>query len=138
MKYTELKDKQHKEFEAFPIGFAFSKKQFAEAMEKLGLTEADTGKVYSISGGGFIRKTDSKAFGDMLTRLSAEMAEAMKDDEFMIGAIEYELGNHEYCITFDPEDTVNELSLNMEDERTTRLFSIAKHKYLGGLTNEHY
>ena len=136
--YKTLKDKHGAEVNAFPMGFAFSKQQFAEAMNKLGLEATDTDKVLRIPCGGFIRKSDSQAFGDMLTRLNNEMAEAMKDDEFMIDAIVYELGNHEFCITFDPSDTVEALKLDMNDERTEKCFGIARKKYIGGLNNDNY
>ena len=61
-KYNELREKHQKEVNDFPIGFAFSDKQFEEQMQKLGLDPDDTSKVISIGGGGFIRKTDLKAF----------------------------------------------------------------------------
>ena len=43
-KYQELKEKHSKEFNKFPIKFAFSESQFKEAMKDLGLTEKDTDK----------------------------------------------------------------------------------------------
>ena len=57
---------------------------------------------------------------------------AMLDDNFLIDAIEYELGNHEYCITHDPEQTLNALGIDLEnnDERVVGCFEIAKKNYL--------
>ena len=48
MKYLELKQRQQKEVNDFPFGFAFSNQQFKEMMEKFGLKETDTDKIYSI------------------------------------------------------------------------------------------
>jgi hypothetical protein len=39
--YKELKDKHQKEMDAFPLGAAFSNSQFAEMMQKWGLTIDD-------------------------------------------------------------------------------------------------
>ena len=36
MKYLELKERQQKEVNDFPFGFAFSNEQFKEMMEKFG------------------------------------------------------------------------------------------------------
>jgi len=52
-KYTDLKNRQQEEFNAFPLGAAFGNKQFAEMMQAWGLTENDTDKIYSIGGGVF-------------------------------------------------------------------------------------
>ena len=45
MKYLELKQRQQKEVNDFPFGFAFSNQQFKEMMEKFGLSENDTDKI---------------------------------------------------------------------------------------------
>ena len=50
--YRVLKEKHEKEINNFPLMFAFSKKQFAEGMQKLGLKETNTDKIISIGVGG--------------------------------------------------------------------------------------
>ena len=61
--YRELRDRQQKEFNELPLGFAFSDKQFDEMMGKWGLDpEKDLDKIYRIPGGGFIQKKDHKHF----------------------------------------------------------------------------
>jgi hypothetical protein len=42
--------------------FAFNTEQFKEGMEKVGLTENDTGKILSIGHGGYLLKTRKEAF----------------------------------------------------------------------------
>ena len=56
--YQQLKDRQQKEFDAFPFGSAFSNQQFQNMMEKWGLTVNDTDKIMSIGSGCYIRKAD--------------------------------------------------------------------------------
>ena len=43
--YRELRDRQQKEFNELPLGFAFSDKQFDEMMEKWGLDPEKEGNV---------------------------------------------------------------------------------------------
>jgi hypothetical protein len=78
--YLALKRKHQEEVNNFPMMFAFSNKQFAEGMAKLGLTENDTDKIYSIGGGGYIRKTDSEALSEMFDRHNKEMKNAIDSD----------------------------------------------------------
>ena len=118
-KYTELKIKQEKEINAFPLGAAFGNKQFAEMMNKWGLTENDTDKIYHIGGGCYIRKSDHAAFHEMLDRHDRERKAAIAKDTTGNGYIYdmflYELGNHEYCITYDLTDTIYALGLSVEE-----------------------
>lgn len=114
-KYTTLKSKHQKEVDEFPFGFAFNQKQFDEMMEKFGLTPDDTDKIYKIGGGGYIRKTDSEAMNEMFERHEAERKAAMQDDEYLYEMFNYELANHEYCITYDLSDTLDALGLTMDE-----------------------
>lgn len=133
-KYLDLQCKHQKEVNEFPMMFAFSKKQFKEGMEKLGLTEKDTDKIYYIGSGGFIRKEDGQKLDELEQRISKEDAEAMKDDEYVYEAFRYELWNHEYCITFDYDETLDDLGLTIEqvkkDERLYKILKKATHDYL--------
>ena len=117
--YQELKDKHQKEFNEFPIGFAFSNEQFKEQMEKLGLTVDDEDKIVGIGAGGFIKKDDVDKFNEMNKRHRAEEEDAIKNDTTGEGYIkdmfDYELANHEYGYTYDLTDTLASLGLSMED-----------------------
>ncbi len=117
--YTQLKDRQRRELDDFPMVFAFSNEQFKEGMEKLGLTVNDTDKIYSIHGGGFILKTDSKKLANMYLRHGKEFDNAVKSDidgkGFIFQAFMYELANHEYCITYDVTDALQALGFTMEE-----------------------
>ena len=125
--YLELKKRHSNEFSAFPIAFAFSKEQFEEALLKL---DAKAEECCSIGSGGIIKKTDSKALQVFIDRHVTEMEDAFNNDDVLIEAIIYELGNHEYSYTYDPTDTIEALELNMEDERVVKCFQTAKKQYL--------
>lgn len=115
--YLELKNKHQKEVNEFPLGFAFSDKQFAEMMEKWGLTPEDTDKIYSIGGGGFVRKADSEAMHEMFERHAQEREVATRENKnnYLYHMFDYELANHEYTYTGELDDTLEALGLTMED-----------------------
>lgn len=117
--YIELKEKHQKEVNEFPMVFAFNKEQFGEGLKKLGLEPSDTDKIYILSNcGGFIRKTDCKAFNEMFERHSNEMSCAIVNDStgdgFIFDMFYYELANHEYSYTMDLSDTLEALGLTKE------------------------
>lgn len=119
-KYSELKNKHEKEVNAFPMFFAFSQKQFEEGMAKFGLKPDETDKIYKLgSTGGFYLRSDSKKLVEMFTRHERELKEAIAADEtgdgFIYDMFNYELGNHEYCITWDLEPTLDCLGLTLEE-----------------------
>lgn len=100
MTYQEYKDIKQKEVNDLPIFFAFSNEQFKEAMEKRGLTENDTDKVYRLPvGGGFYLKKDADIIRAFFSKES-ELPTLMKDKEFAEEAYYYEMCNHEYAINY--------------------------------------
>ena len=78
--YQILKDRQHKEFNAFPLGAAFSQTQFTEMMAKWGLEPTDTDKILHVGAGCYIRKTDREAFHALVERLEKEKQDAIAAD----------------------------------------------------------
>ena len=115
MNYSELKNKQQKEVDNFPSMFAFNNQQFAEGMGELGLLPTDTCKILSIGGGGYIRKTDNKALDELFARHELERKEARKEYQYLYDMFLYELGNHEYCITYCLRDVLDALDLTIGD-----------------------
>ena len=132
MDYREFKERTQKEFNTLPLMFAFSNEQFEEGKKKLCVK--DDKELVSIGGGGFIKKVDAHLLDEMINRHNKEYKELMQDDEFLYSAFYYELGNHEYCITLDPEDTLEALCLTAEevadDPRLMKIFLKAKRDYL--------
>lgn len=123
--YQEMKDRQQKEFNAFPMGAAFSQQQFQQMMEKWGLTVNDTDKICSIGGGCYIRKADIAAFTTLINKTAAELKNAITADTtgdgFIFDMFVYELANHEYCITYDLEETLDALGLTPEEVNADEL-----------------
>jgi len=116
MTHAGLKAKHREEMNAFEgIFFAFSTEQFIEGMEKIGLQKDQTHEIYQLMAGGFILKSRSKAFREMLDRHEAEMKAFRKDQKNLLDALIYELRNHEYCITYDPADALRDLGLERSE-----------------------
>ena len=118
--YQEMKSRHQAEINAFPMAFAFNERQFAEGMAKLGLTPEDTDKVYGMPGtGGFYRCEDASRFHEMFRRHEDEHKEAIAKDLTGAGYIFqmflYELDNHEYAYTNDPESALNALCITPEE-----------------------
>ncbi len=139
--YAKLKEEQQKRFNAFPMMFAFSDKQFAEGMEKLGLKATDIDKVYKFGNtGGFYKKTDAPALHQMMDDLDRELKEAIAADQtgdgFICEMFRYELDNHEYSYTGDDTDAVDALGLTYEeiaaDPRLLHGFKKAKREAMRG------
>ena len=132
MDYREFKERKQKEFNTLPLMFAFSNEQFEEGKKKLCVK--DDKELVSIGGGGFIKKVDAHLLDEMINRHNKEYEELMQNDEFVYSAFYYELGNHEFCITLDPEDTLEALCLTVEEMRDNprlmKLFLAAKRDYL--------
>lgn len=116
-KYTEMKERHQTEVNAFPMFFAFNNTQFEEGMRKLGLDPSDLGEIYRFGNtGGFYRKEDALDLQGMLDRHDKELASAMQsDEEFCVAAFNYELANHEYCVTLDVTDAIYALGLTLEE-----------------------
>lgn len=117
--YLELTIRQQEEVSAFPMKFAFSDEQFKQGMNDLGLNEEDTDKITIIGHNGFIKKTDKKAYEEMVKRLTNELETAISNDttgeNFIKDMFSYELGNHEFGYTRDLTDTLESLGYTEQD-----------------------
>lgn len=98
--YLDLKDRQRKEVEDFPIAYAFNDEQLKEALKKLGVE--DTKECVSVFGhGDIVKKENAPKLVAMLKRHTNEVKEALKDPDFAQAAFLYEMDNHEYAINWD-------------------------------------
>ena len=118
-RYADLKRRQQEEFDAFPMQYAFSNQQFAEGMAALGLTPADTDKIYKTPGNEFYRREDGPRLKEMMDRFDRELREAIAEDQtgdgFIYEMFLYELDNHEYGCTRDTEDTLCALGYTADE-----------------------
>lgn len=135
-KYIEYKDEFEKTVNDFPMMFAFSNEQLEQGKKQLGVS--DNKELLSIGDGGFIRKTDRQAYLDMVDYLKEKLQQGLfNDDEFLYEAFLYELGNHEYCITYDLTDMLDTLCLDEEqvrnNPRMNKILNTALDNYLGNV-----
>lgn len=132
-KYTELKEKQSKNFSLFPIAWAFNNKQLEEAKIKLGVT--DNSELCQTYGGWLIKKTDAKKLHDLIAEQEKEMEELLKNPQYLMEAFRYELANHEYCITYDYEPTLDAFGMKYDELTPEQLAALkqARKEYLASV-----
>lgn len=103
--YLEFKKRQEKEFEDFPIAYAFNDKQLEEALEKLGATKEECVTVFGH--GDVVKKKDVNALIALLQRHTKELRDKLREDkEFAEAAFLYEMDNHEYAINWSADEDV--------------------------------
>ena len=112
MDYTEFKKQNSDLLTDFPVFFAFSDEQLTEGLKKLG---AEKEEIVNIGAGGFLKRTDRKAFDVMFKKFETGLQENLKNKAFFCSAFIYELGNHEYGYTYDLTDTMESLDLDFDE-----------------------
>ena len=118
--YQIMIDRHQKEFNGFPMKFAFCNEQFEKSMAELGLSPDDTDKIYKFGDtGGFYLRTDAERLREMLERHNKEIKDAIAADTTGEGVIlemfDCELANHEYVISRCIDSTLDALGLEPED-----------------------
>ena len=104
-KYLEVKKRHQKEFDDFPIAYAFNDEQLKEALKKLGATKEECVTVFDH--GDIVKRTDAKALIELLDRQHEELLQRMRDDPtFAEEAFLYEMDNHEYAINYSGDEDV--------------------------------
>ena len=133
--YREMRERQQKEFNELPLGFAFSDEQFNKMMEGWGLNpekKGDLKKIVKIPYGGFVQKKDRDMVVETMKRHSREMEEAKKQDTdgtgFLYQMFLCELDNHEYGYTGGLSDTLDALNLTVEEVNASPAMLNALHK----------
>lgn len=135
-KYLELKARHQKEIDALPIKAAFSSQQFNEMMKNFGLSisSEDCRKIYSIGYGCYAKLEDKEKIDKCFDDHDKELTLFLEDYDNLKQAFEYELGNHEFCYTYDPTDTLRSLGFTYDDilhkPMVEKAFNEAKKKYL--------
>lgn len=119
-RYAQLTKRQQEEFNALPLGFAFSNAQFTEMMTAWGLDpKDDLDKIVRIPGGGFIQKKDIDSLKETNRRHKKELKDAIAADEtgegFIYEMFYYELANHEYGYTGELDETLETLGYTYEE-----------------------
>ena len=103
--YLDFKKRQQKEFEDFPIAYAFNDKQLEEALEKLGATKEECVTVFGHCD--IVKRENAKPLIELLERHTKELREKLREDKkFAEAAFLYEMDNHEYAINWSADDDV--------------------------------
>ena len=112
--YLDFKKRQQKEFEDFPIAYAFNDKQLEEALKKLGATKEECVTVFGH--GDIVKRENAKPLVKMFERHTKELREKLREDkEFAEAAFLYEMDNHEYAINWSAdEDVMDCFSINWD------------------------
>lgn len=137
-KYLELKNNNQKRFNDFSKKyiywiFAFDSKEFENKLKEHNLTKND---IISIGAGGFIKKEHKELYLQEMNRLNDNDAfKQIKHDDLEVKkAFMYELANHEYCITYNVDDTLDALGITAEeikkDPRLKKILKEAVNEYL--------
>lgn len=130
MKYQNIQAQIQQRYNEFPMKFAFNQAQLDRGLAELNITAKEA---VSIGNGGFIRKSDKEAFLTMVNECAKLREECMADDEYVETMFYYELGNHEYCVTYDLEDTLDACDLTADevnnDPRLKKLLFKALEQY---------
>lgn len=136
MTYAELKKRQSKEMNNFPLGVAFGQKSFEEMMKRWGLTTSneDCGKILSLGAGCYIRKSDEAKFDNLLAKHEKERKNVLSTDEGLKSALLYEFGNQECGYTWDFEDGIKALGFNVKkflaNKHKAKVYEEAKQEYI--------
>ena len=89
--------------------------------------------ICTIGAGSIVLKKDLDAILKTFQENEKEMEKAFENDEFLQSAFEFELGNHEYIITYDITDTLGALGISFkeynENERMKKLMNQAIKNY---------
>lgn len=131
--YMDLRSRHQKEFDEFPIVYAFNDEQLKEALEKLGATKEQCVSVFGH--GDIVRREDAKALISLLDRQQEELLQRLRDDPiFAEAAFLYEMDNHEYAINYSgDEDVLDCFGITFEDINNWGLqyaWNIAKRKHM--------
>lgn len=115
--YREIKARHQAEVNAFPMGVAFGRKQFAEMMQKFGLPNDESGiaKITSIGCGCFILRENVPAWNEMVGRHERELKEMCKSPQEFKRALRYEFQNHESQFNRDDEVILGCLGLTVDE-----------------------
>ena len=128
--YTEMKKRQQKKIDNFEgMFFAFSNKQFEEGMIKVGLDKKDTTKVCRFMSSGYLKKDKLNEFKNLMKQHKTEKENNLKNIDFLTDALNYELNNHEFCITGDMTDALNVLGIEEKDIPSNVMTEVCKPFY---------
>lgn len=133
MLYREFKEMKQKEFNELPTMFAFSMKQLEEQMQKLNTNKSE---IVNLGAGMFMRRQDLHLLDTWENKFEVMEKELMLNDDFLLDAFLYELRNHEYIITYDVEEALEEFGLTVDDIKKDDRMLVAINKAMAIIEKE--
>ena len=121
--YKEITKRHQDEFAALPKFFAFSMGQFEEGLIEIGATKDE---LMRGPAGCYHKMADFPLFQAIVGRHNDEMEQARENDEFLIDAIRYELANHEFGYTHNPDDALAAVGISLDNEREIDCYKKAR------------
>lgn len=119
--YEEMENRHREELDRLPIQWAFGKEQLEEALKVLGVEpgKASDIKLVRIPGGGICTEETSNELTATLRRQVEEQQALINADTtgqgFIFDMFDYQLANHEFCITGDFVPAIEACGLSPED-----------------------
>ena len=131
--YLDVKNRHQKEFEEFPIAYAFNDEQLKEALAKLGATKEECVSVFGH--GDIVKRENADKLIELLEYQREELLQRMRDNPiFAEEAFLYEMDNHEYAINHSgDEDVLDRFGITFEHINCWGLqyaWNMAKHKHM--------
>ena len=119
--YEEMKIRQQQEYNEFTIGcvfFAYSKEQFENGMQSIGLNLFEKDKIFNFEKGAFILKSKLEKQTKLFKKFIGERQQAIDNDKDGTGFIAtmflYELNNHECGYTGDIKPALHSLFIEVK------------------------
>jgi len=98
MLYSELKKQEQDRISSVPIVWGFSDQQIRDSAESKGF---EITELKPIGAGGYMRPQDKHLLDEAYAENERIRNEWLQDPKNLQHAFEYELANHEYCISYD-------------------------------------
>lgn len=115
-RYLELKKKHQERVNNLPIGYAIGKNDFRKMMIKWGLNpEKDLDKICQIGNFAFVQKKDKNLISETIQKNWDEMQQARKSSDFLYDMFVAEMYNHEYSLTWDLDEVLDDLNITEKD-----------------------
>ena len=138
--YGIVRNKHQEEFNRFTKDkafFAFSDEQFLEGIKGMGMTLEEAKKnLASLGYGMFVPKKYLKEYRSMDNRHFNQSKMFMSNPDYAYAAFLYELVNHEYGYTYDPEDAVMSLGYSLDEVERNPVLREALHRAMRRIEDE--
>lgn len=114
--------------------YAYNKQQVDEGINK----HPKDSKFSNCGQGLFMLENKAKGLIDLFNEQEKALKEAMQQPVFAYDAFNYELSNHEYCVSGDPDDALAMLDLTLEQVQQDKILLKAFKKAVTRQNNQEW